>query len=248
MRKIKLIFNTARKKLKPVWTAIIQWLTKVVKTIFRILLGLLITAATLGFFVVPFLNTLINKSLAQWIWYPSAALFFLTLSIYCRKKKEPTDEPPIFDLLGKWGALASTNDLDFNKSEDIDKIQDNTFYVVKIDCFTIRNVSDSNILLKGIYFNNLYHPFAFNTLVDKGGFCQIQVGINHWFASPQKITSITLLVTDILLNEYAIECQFHAKLDQLPQKEFAPNEMEYTVYPYVYNIESLSLPNYQHQT
>lgn len=106
MRKIKLIFNTARKKLKPVWTAIIQWLTKVVKTVLHILLGLLITAATLGFFVVPFLNTLINKSLAQWIWYPSAALFFLTLSIFCFKKKDPTNEPPVFDLLGKWGALA----------------------------------------------------------------------------------------------------------------------------------------------
>ena len=158
-----------------------------------------------------------------------------------RKKYTPYIMPDFAVIATNAARVQRTNDLDFTKAEDVDRIQDDTYYVNKINCFTIRNVSASNILVKGIYFNGNYHEFCFDTLVESNGVCQIQVGINHWFAFPEKIDSIRLLVADILNNEYTVECLFSAALDQHPQKE-THNGIEYLVYSYTYSVEGISLP------
>lgn len=138
--------------------------------------------------------------------------------------------------------VTAINDLDFTKEADLRSIQNNTFYVVKIPPFAIKNVSASNILLKGIYINDIYHPFAPDNLVESSGKCQVHVSMNNWFAFPEEITSIRLLISDILLNEYVVVCYFSSTLDQIPQKEILPNNSEYTVKSYIYHVQSVSLP------
>ena len=93
--------------------------------------------------------------------------------------------------------------------------------------------------------DEVYHKFAYDILIEKDGLCQIQVGVNHWFAFPKKISSIRLLITDTLYNEYTVECEMYKRQDDKPQKDTAPNGIEYTVCSYVYVAETLLLPDYK---
>ena len=141
--------------------------------------------------------------------------------------------------------ITETNNLNFSKPTDVSKIKNGTYYVIKIDPFNIKNVSRSNAILKGIFLDEVYHKFAYDILIEKDGLCQIQVGINHWFAFPKKISSVRLLITDTLYNEYTVECEMYKRQDDKPQKDIAPNGIEYTVCSYVYVAETLLLPDYK---
>lgn len=141
--------------------------------------------------------------------------------------------------------ITETNNLNFLKASDVVKIENGTYYVIKIDPFNVKNVSQSNVILKGIFLDEVYHKFAHDVLIEKDGLCQIQVGINHWFAFPRKIDSVRLLITDTLFNEYIIECEMYKKQDDKPQKDIDPNGIEYTVCTYIYIAETLLLPEYK---
>lgn len=141
--------------------------------------------------------------------------------------------------------ITETNNLNFSKATDVSKIKDDTYYVIKINPFNVKNVSRSNAVLKGIYIDEVYHKFAHNILIEKDGLCQIQVGINHWFAFPKKVSSVRLLITDTLFNEYTVECEMYKRQDDKPQKNVAPNGIEYNVCSYVYIAETLLLPDYK---
>lgn len=141
--------------------------------------------------------------------------------------------------------ITETNNLNFSKATDVSKIKDDTYYVIKINPFNVKNVSQSNAVLKGIYLDEVYHKFAHDILIEKDGLCQIQVGINHWFAFPRKISSVRLLITDTLFNEYTVECEMHKRQDDKPQKNVAPNGIEYNVCSYIYIAETLLLPDYK---
>lgn len=141
--------------------------------------------------------------------------------------------------------ITETNNLNFSKPTDVLKIKDGTYFVIKIDPFNVKNVSQSNAILKGIFLDEVYHKFAHDVLIKKDGLCQVQVGINHWFAFPRKITSVRLLITDTLFNEYTIECEMYKKQDDKPQKDIAPNGIEYTICSYNYVAETILLPEYK---
>ncbi len=141
--------------------------------------------------------------------------------------------------------VAYTNNLDFGTVKNTDKVQDDTYYVVKLNPFVIKNVSDSNLILKGLFINDFYHKFTFDALIEQKSTCRIQIGINHWFALPEKVTSVQLLVHDILLNEYTINCMFLEEMDQSPCRDVAPDGKEYTVKSFSYSVKSIDLPRYR---
>ena len=451
MSKIKKLWNIFITWATPIWNAVWGWIKKAGKLLLRLFLVLLTIVSSIAFLTVPFLNNVLTNTVAQWIWFPATLVLAFFVIMYCKKEKTPSNEPPVIDFLGKWGAIvvafsflsvfvfnyydidfvwkwiiagvvavyapcfffsqlafdlshnqrssdekqkaslntcknivlywlfdlfylsivndwlvpmfvvgimaliivainlsdaflngakslrffialelvlslvasvfliykipnctvqnivltissaliggiltllgvawtikdtndkrkedlqriesdrkeedrkknipylmlaneiatsnvasvAETKALDFTKEADIAKIQNDTYYVIKFDPFTVKNVSDSNVVLKGLFFNDRYHPFKHRTLVDKGGVCQIQVGINHWFAFPQKINTTKLLVQDILSNEYVVECQMYSRMDDKPQRDTAPNGLEYLVCSYIYTAVSLMLP------
>ena len=57
----------------------------------------------IAFSVIPFLHNIINHTLAQWLWYPSFAIFLMLVIVDYIKNKEPTFKTPVFEFLGKWG-------------------------------------------------------------------------------------------------------------------------------------------------
>ena len=142
----------------------------------------------------------------------------------------------------------STNSFGSNDEGDFSKTKDGTVYSSKINLFTIRNVSGSNILLKGIYINDTFHPFVYDTLVENDRTSQVQVGINYWFTSSEKVTSIQLLITDILFNEYVVDCQFYEEVSKIPQERNDSANKKYAAHRHIYSIESVSLPRWQQHT
>lgn len=61
---------------------------KRLKKIFNIIWHVLVAIAFCGFIALPFLHNAINKTIGQWIWYPSLAIFLVYSFIPNKKMKE----------------------------------------------------------------------------------------------------------------------------------------------------------------
>lgn len=61
---------------------------KTLKNIFNIIWHVLVAVAFCGFIVLPFLHNTIDKTLGQWLWYPSLAIFLVYSFIPNKKMKE----------------------------------------------------------------------------------------------------------------------------------------------------------------
>lgn len=140
------------------------------------------------------------------------------------------------------GRVSSVKHLNFDNPNEISSIENNTYYAIMINHFTVKNVSESNIILKGIYLDNAYHPFDSEVLVERDSVGQIQFPLNHWYAFAKKISSVVLIVTDIIGNKYSVSCDCYKRLDAQPIKNLAPDNLEYTVLSYTYTVESIALP------
>lgn len=140
------------------------------------------------------------------------------------------------------GRVSSVKHLNFDNPNEISSIENNTYYAIMINHFTVKNISESNIILKGIYLDNVYHPFDSEVLVERDSVGQIQFPLNHWYAFANKISSVVLIVTDIIGNKYSVPCDCYKRLDAQPIKNLAPNNLEYTVLSYTYTVESIALP------
>ena len=89
-------------KIVTAWTRVLN----VATVILRLIIAILVIVAGIAFFVVPFLNSILPHKLAQWIWYPSSALFILYLIIDTKKNGLPIFKTPEYQFLSKWGTLA----------------------------------------------------------------------------------------------------------------------------------------------
>ena len=167
-----------------------------------------------------------------------------------RKKEEQKKHIPYIRLAPGYETshtafVTSVKDYDFESFVKAEKIQDNQFYIIKIDPFIIKNISLSTIILLGIYIDDRYFPLVNNELVECNGICQIQFEINRWYPFTQKVQFITLVVSDILKNRYTITCKLYARLVDKPQHQTASNQVEYRIFSYKCTVESLSLPKMQ---
>lgn len=61
---------------------------KTPKNVFNIIWHVLVAVAFCGFIVLPFLHNTIDKTLGQWLWYPSLAIFLVYSFIPNKKMKE----------------------------------------------------------------------------------------------------------------------------------------------------------------
>ena len=78
---------------------------KTLKTIFNIAWHILVAIAFCGFIVLPFLHNAIGKTLGQWIWYPSLAIFLVYSFIPNKKLKEQSKFVQISSSGGIWQLL-----------------------------------------------------------------------------------------------------------------------------------------------
>lgn len=102
--------------------------------------------------------------------------------------------------------------LDFEKAEDINKCTNNSFYLIQIENFDIKNISESNIIIDGIRIDDIYYKFE-STMLERNSVCCIQTTSNWSIALPQYIQSIKLVICDILQNTYEVECKFKFTAD-----------------------------------
>ena len=132
---------------------------------------------------------------------------------------------------------------DFDFAENADKMKDDTYYVTYFDDVYIKNVCESNIILKGLFLNDIYYPFLYPTLLESEGVCKIPFEGN-WKATAQKITSIKLVLTDILENIYTVSSRFAYTMNHQPQKDSMAREngVVYTCYSYTYELKCFGLP------
>lgn len=164
-----------------------------------------------------------------------------------RKEEERKKIIPYIRLANEFQAhyaarVSNMEHLDFNKTDDVERIENNTYYAIMINHFTIKNISNSNIILKGICIDDKYHPFDSETLIECDGVGQIQFPINHWLPFAKRIEHITLIMSDILDNKYMSSCKPYIQLDGQPMKNIINDTTEYRVFSYTYTIESISLP------
>ncbi len=97
--------------------------------------------------------------------------------------------------------------MDLEKAEDINKRNNKVFYLIQIEDFDIKNISESNIILTGIIIDDIYHKFE-NTILERNSICCIQTTSNWSIALSQYIQSIKLVICDISKNTYEVECKF----------------------------------------
>ena len=164
-----------------------------------------------------------------------------------RKEEERKKVIPYIKLSNEYEShhaaiVSCIKSLDLNKKEDIQKIKDHIYFVIMINSFNIKNVSNTNIILNGIYLDDDYHPFDSKTLVECNSVQQVQFPLNHWYPFAKKIENITLIISDILDNKYSVSCKIHEHLDNSPMNNIINDSMKYTIYSYTYTIENVSLP------
>ena len=166
-----------------------------------------------------------------------------------RKEEERKKNIPYARLANEYqpmfaARIEKVGGINFNNSNDIERIKKGTYYLILFNHFVIKNISQYPIILKGIYIVDNYYLFVDEMLVEHNEVCQIQIGFNNWFAFADKVMSIHLLISDTLNNSYDVTCKLYLRMDQEPQKNCAPNGMEYLVCAYVATVESISLPRF----
>ena len=105
MGKIKKLWNIFITWATPIWNTVWGWIKKAGKILLRLFLVLLAIVSSIAFLAVPFLNNVLTRNVAQWIWYPATLILSFFVIMYCKKEKTPSNEPPVLDFLGKWGAV-----------------------------------------------------------------------------------------------------------------------------------------------
>ncbi len=160
-----------------------------------------------------------------------------------RKEDERKKYIPYIRIANEYQA-AHASRVSLINEVDINKIQDETYYVIKFNHFTVKNSSQHNILLLGIYLNNNYYKFNTTEIVECNSVCQIQFPIKQWISFAEKVDSISLVVSDVLENKYIVSCDIYKEMDNAPIKNILENQKEYTIYSFTYTIQNLSIPNF----
>lgn len=165
-----------------------------------------------------------------------------------RKNEERKKHVPYIKISRETQPSACVNahirqDLDFESKEDRTKCQNNTIYSFKLENFDIKNISESNIIVNGIIIDDKSYKFE-DTLLEKNSICRIQTTENWPILISEKIKSISLIVSDILGNEYKIKCIFSCTFDDDIgcSTETANDGEKFTYISFIYTIKNVLLP------
>ena len=136
------------------------------------------------------------------------------------------------------------NILDFENSEELARLERNVFYQISIKDFIIKNLSNTNIILNGIIAYGKYFEFSRMEIVEPDACCLIKTTKNTMISVVYPEQSIYLVISDILGNQYKIEC--HLKLESGTDRWRMVTTIdgeEYTGIEFPYMVSSIELPN-----
>ncbi len=123
----------------------------------------------------------------------------------------------------------------------LNNLKSKNFYSFTISNFYIKNISNSNIILLGIFINDNYFEFSNDKLVEKDTACQVQTTRNWEYASEKPLKKLTLVIADVLDNQYEIDCTYTNKTEGT-MEVLSNDEKEYTGFRSKYSVSSVSLP------
>ena len=127
--------------------------------------------------------------------------------------------------------------------QDSAKLKDRTFYLVSIKNFTIKNISETNIIMCGAMINKIYYPFDSNLILESGESCSVCTTKNVCVNLAEEISEIFLVVQDILQNFYCLNCRIESNGNvTMPYLTTRIHDEEYTGFRIDYQINSIELP------
>lgn len=136
----------------------------------------------------------------------------------------------------------SIRGIDFSNPEETTLLCNNTFYIVTIKGFNVKNISKETIILKGIVVHGEYRSFLRDTIVEAGGICSVEITQNHPVIFAETDTALTLVVEDILGNQYSVACGV-SLFSGKSNPSICNNEQgEFVGFSYTYGVESVGLP------
>lgn len=136
------------------------------------------------------------------------------------------------------------NGLDLSDLSDRNKLNKNTFYATQIHNFAIKNVSYSNIIIKGIMIDNLTYCFKNNMLLEPNLTCKVITTGNCEVLFANNINYFGIIIDDILGNSYIVECLFENKIDTNvgPLMVTEEDGVKFRGFKHNYLIKSAGLP------
>lgn len=131
--------------------------------------------------------------------------------------------------------------LDLSNPKELEKVDGNTLYLITIQDCIMKNISESNIILQGMLFDNKRYDFTDPVILEKGEVCNIRTTDNHSIAVSNLESMLNLIVKDTMDNVYSIEC----KLNYVPVDRVMTitiEKSEYVGYEFEGIIGSAKLP------
>ena len=136
-----------------------------------------------------------------------------------------------------------TKGMDFSDPDDLELIEGNVYFTVNVHDFSVKNVSNANIILKGVVLHQKFYTFSQEEIVEPGACCRVKTTNNYWIAMPKVDTAISLVIDDILGNTYEVNCPVSYSRDSMRLKTvFEIDGSEYIGYDYEYVVSSVQLP------
>lgn len=131
--------------------------------------------------------------------------------------------------------------LDLSNIKELEKVDGNTVYFITIQDCIMKNISESNIILQGMFFDEKRYDFTDPVILEKGEVCNIRTTGNHSIVVPNLESMLNLIVKDTMDNVYSIEC----KLNYVPVDRvmtITVEECEYVGFEFEVVVGSVKLP------
>lgn len=112
--------------------------------------------------------------------------------------------------------------LDLSNAKELEKVNGNSLYLITIQDCIMKNISESNIILQGMLFDDNRYDFTEPVIHEKGEVCKIRITGNHSIVVPNLESTLNLFVNDTMDNVYSIEC----KLNYVPVDRIMTTTME----------------------
>ena len=105
----------------------------------------------------------------------------------------------------------------------------------------MKNISESNIILQGMFFDDKRYDFSEQVILEKGEVCNIRTTGNHSIVVLNLENTLNLIVRDTMDNVYSIECKLNYVLvDRV--KTITVGECEYVGFEFEVVVGSVKLP------
>ena len=131
--------------------------------------------------------------------------------------------------------------LDLSSLKEQEQVNKDSLYLITIQDCVMKNISESNIILQGMLFDDKKYDFEDPVILEKGEVCKIRITDNCSIVVPNLKSTLMLVVNDTMGNIYSIEC----KLNYVPEDRIITTiieKHEYSCLEFRCAVGSVKLP------